>query len=32
MEQIKKETQLIIELKDVCKEFDGVSVIENINL
>jgi len=32
MEQIKKESQHIIELKDVCKEFDGVSVIENINL
>ncbi|MBE7093912.1 MAG: ABC transporter ATP-binding protein [Clostridiales bacterium] len=28
----KQETQRIIELKDVCKEFDGVSVIENINL
>ncbi len=26
------ETQNIIELKDVCKEFDGVSIIENINL
>ena len=28
----KQEAQRIIELKDVCKEFDGVSVIENINL
>ena len=33
MEQVTKDTnQRIIELKDVCKEFDGVSVIENINL
>ena len=31
MEKVK-ETPHIIELKDVCKEFDGVSVIENINL
>ena len=26
------EAQNIIELKDVCKQFDGVSIIENINL
>ena len=33
MEKVTKDTnQRIIELKDVCKEFDGVSVIENINL
>ena len=32
MEKVTKDTQRIIELKDVCKHFDGVSVIENINL
>ena len=32
METVKQDTQRIIELIDVCKEFDGVSVIENINL
>lgn len=33
MEKVTKDTkQRIIELKDVCKEFDGVSVIENVNL
>ena len=32
MEAVKQDIQPIIEIKDVCKEFDGVSVIENINL
>ncbi len=33
MENATKDTaQHIIELKDVCKQFDGVTVIENINL
>ena len=32
METVKQDIQPIIEIKDVCKEFDGVSVIENINL
>ena len=33
MENATKDTaQRIIELKDVCKQFDGVTVIENINL
>ena len=31
MENKEKSTKHIIELIDVCKEFDGVSVVENIN-
>ena len=29
---MEKNTTHIIELKDVCKEFDGVSIVENMNL
>ena len=32
MENKKEKSAKIIELVDVCKQFDGVSIVENMNL